>query len=108
MKRNWGIPQRETVTKLRPLFPWSLFLVVSVILLALASCGAKAYDNTLPPMIDILPPEPTKAPAVSWADWSCDKLRVYMTTHTEDEARAQAIALHLPQWLIRKAERCPL
>jgi hypothetical protein len=107
MSRNWGIPQRATVKALRPFFPWSLFLTVSIILFALASCGAKAYDpDNLPPMLPSS--QDGDKPSASWTDWSCDKLRAYMATHTVEEAQAKAVELHLPQWLVKKAERCPL
>jgi hypothetical protein len=36
----------------------------------------------------------------------CDKLKVYLKNHTEAEARAEAVAKHLPQWVVRKAEKC--
>jgi hypothetical protein len=38
---------------------------------------------------------------------TCDDLRLYLQSHTEDEARAEAVRLNFPKWLIRKAEACP-
>jgi hypothetical protein len=48
-------------------------------------------------------PEPKKP---SWAEYTCDNLRSYLQSHTEAEARAEAVAKHLPQWVVRKAEKC--
>jgi hypothetical protein len=48
---------------------------------------------------------PKKQPL--WEKYSCEALRSYLSTHTEDEARDEAKRLHLPRWLVRRAERCP-
>jgi hypothetical protein len=36
----------------------------------------------------------------------CDKVRFYLKGHSEAEARAKAVEMHLPKWMIHKAERC--
>ena len=36
----------------------------------------------------------------------CLRVRNYLQSHTADEARATARAKHIPEWIIRKAERC--
>lgn len=75
-------------------FPWALFLVLAA-LISLGACSLARGDEIVPPK-----------PAFSVADWTCEKLRAYLSTHTEAEARAQAVEMHLPKWFIRKAERC--
>lgn len=60
--------------------------------------GAKAYDtdNSVPP----------PAPMDEQHSWTCDTLRGYLVAHTKDEARAEAVKLHLPKWFVKKAEAC--
>ena len=64
-----------------------LFLVF--VALALAT-GARAADEPLPPM----------------AYWTCPVVRAYVAEHGEAAARAKAKELHLPAWLIKRAESC--
>lgn len=79
--------------KIRRLFPWALFLFLAA-LFALGALSEARGDDAHP-----------RQAASSW-HWTCDDLRAYLSTHTEAEARAEAVARHLPQWLIRKAEKC--
>lgn len=74
-------------------FPWSLFLVMAVVLFLGAMKLAHGEEAIV-----------VKKP--SWSDWTCDNLRTYLATHTEAEARAQAALMHLPKWVIKRAEKC--
>lgn len=38
--------------------------------------------------------------------WSCSTLKAYLSTHTRAEAYAKAKELHLPKWIITRAEKC--
>jgi hypothetical protein len=72
--------------KIKKFFPWALFLAFALIF-AVASCSmARAADKPYP--------------------FTCQWLRDYLATHSEAEARAKAVELHLPKWIIHKAERC--
>lgn len=78
------------------LFPWGLFLVLAIVF-SIGACslarGAAMWPTTEKPWFDP-------------AEWTCEKLRGYLATHSEAEARAKAAELHLPKWIIRRAERC--
>jgi hypothetical protein len=89
MKRNFGVRQRID-PKVRAFFPWALFLVFAILFaLAAMATGAHAADAPQPSM-----------------GWTCETVRQYLLTHTEAEARAKAVELHLPKWLVRRAEKC--
>lgn len=92
MKRNYGVKNKidPNVSKF---FPWGLFLVLAVLFM-LGSCVVAHSEDAVP------------KPTISYADWTCEKLRGYLATHSEAEARATAIEMHLPKWLVRKAEKC--
>ncbi len=93
---------------IKQLFPWSLFLVVAALLL-LASCYRKAHAEE-----DIWACYGSARYEAMSSGWTpcnemstlCVKVREYLQSHSAAEARAQAVAKHIPTWLIRKAERC--
>lgn len=96
MKRNYGLKTKEIDPAVRKFFPWGLFLALAVLFM-LGSCMIAHAQ----------PSEPvSEEPKPSYADWTCEKLRGWMSTHTEAEARAKAVEMHLPRWLVRKAEKC--
>lgn len=78
--------------KIKRLFPWGLFLFLAFIFAGLAISRAHGEEVRKPPS--------------TWSSWSCDMVKSYLTTHTIAEARAEAVAHHVPQWIIRKAEKC--
>jgi hypothetical protein len=98
---------KEVDPKIKSLFPWLLFLLLAVVLLlastqvhseedGYACYGAgqsEAMSSGLPPCDQL------KATL-------CDRVRAFLSTHTEAEARAEAEARHIPNWIIRRAERC--
>jgi hypothetical protein len=94
MKRNFGVKQKIIDPAVKKFFPWALFLVVAALFM-LGSCVIAHSEEPVP-----------KPTPLSYADWTCEKLRGYLATHSEAEARATAIEMHLPKWLVRKAEKC--
>lgn len=108
---------KDVNPNLKRYFPWALFLVLAA-LFSLAACslargddkppcyGQTVDDHTYTAWPECRKPQPEPKPSFSVADWTCEKLRDYLSTHTEAEARAQAVEMHLPKWIIRKAERC--
>jgi hypothetical protein len=78
---------RDVDPAVRRLFPWALFLALALVFAFLAAAHAD---------------EPSK----HFWQYTCDDIRVYLQTHSVAEARAEAVARHLPRWLIRKAEKC--
>jgi hypothetical protein len=87
---------KDVDPKIKRFFPWALFLVLAA-LFAVGACSM-AHAGGLWPRED--------KPSLSISDWTCERVRAYLATHTEAEARAQAAELHLPKWVIRRAERC--
>lgn len=83
---------KDVDPKIKALFPWALFLVLAL-LFSLGACSL-ALGADAPPQ------KPT------WSDYTCEMLRSYLATHSEAEARAKAVELHLPKWVIRRAEKC--
>jgi hypothetical protein len=77
---------RDVDPKIKKLFPWSLFLTLAL-LFALGACSLARAADAKP-------------------SYTCEWVRDYLATHTEAEARAKAAELHLPKWLVRKAEKC--
>ena len=69
---------------IRRLFPWALFLALAA-LFAMGACSI-AYAGG-----DVK---------------FCATVREYLQSHTVEEARAAARAKRIPEWIIRKAERC--
>lgn len=112
---------KDVDPKIRRLFPWALFLVLAALLaLGAVAHGADApvtdgppcygqaiNDQTYTPWNECRRPivAPSK-PKSAWSEWTCDKLRGYLQNHTEAEARAKAAEMHLPNWVIRRAEKC--
>jgi hypothetical protein len=103
---------KDVDPKIKHYFPWALFLALAA-LLAMGAMMVHAHAADLP--------EPSKfacygsareeAMSSGWTPCDemntlCDKVKAYLTTHTKAEAYAAAAEKHLPQWLIRKAERC--
>lgn len=89
------------------LFPWSLFLALAA-MFAIGSCSlARASDDNWA----CYGAARYQAMSSGWTACNemstlCVKVREYLQTHTEAEARAQAEANHIPSWVIHKAERC--
>lgn len=101
-------------------FPWALFLVLAI----LFSLGALRYahgadlsDADKPPCYgetvddhhytawpECRKPQPKPKP--TWSEYTCATVRDYLLTHTEAEARAKAVELHLPAWVVKRAEKC--
>ncbi len=121
---------RDVPPSIKRFFPWSLFLIAAAVLGYLAfinrahgrefnyECfGAGRYDamsrgfgpEDCPKKgeeFDSRDGHYRKPAKPSWADYTCAKLHSYLAEHSEAEARAKAIELHLPQWVVRRAEKC--
>lgn len=79
---------RDVDPAIRRLFPWALFLALALVFACLAMRAARADEGK------------------HFWQYTCDDLRTYLQNHTVAEARAEAVARHMPRWLIRKAEKC--
>lgn len=105
----------------RRFFPWALFLVLAAIFAfgairaahgeeedpdPYACFGAGRYDAMSRGLGKEDCPKEKKAEAETWSGYTCENIREYLTTHTQAEARAKAVELHLPKWIIRRAEKC--
>jgi hypothetical protein len=85
---------RDVDPRIKRCFPWALFLALAVVL-AISACSLRSARGG-------------EKPWFNPAEWTCEKLKGYLATHNEAEARAKAAELHLPKWIIRRAERCVL
>ena len=88
-------------------FPWAILLVIAA-LFTLGACSI-AYAET--DVWACYGSARYEAMSSSWTPCTemsklCLKVREYLQSHTADEARATARAKHIPEWIIRKAERC--
>lgn len=98
---------REVDPKVKRLFPWSLFLVLAALFL-LATCKmAKTEEDVWA----CYGSSRYEAMSSGWTPCNemsglCVKVREFLQTHTKAEAYAVAAEKHIPQWIIRKAERC--
>jgi hypothetical protein len=90
----------------RKWFPWALFLILAAAL-AFGATRVHAEDD----IWACYGSARYQAMSSGWTPCTemhslCDKLKAYLTTHSKAEARAEAIEKHIPQWIVRKAERC--
>jgi hypothetical protein len=74
---------------------WIILAFFGMLALAVAFGPALADDCTSCPVV-MTPP----------AHLTCQFVRDYVRKHGEAEARAKAAELHIPEWLIKKAESC--
>lgn len=106
MKRNYGLQRKSEVDpSVRRFFPWGLFLVLAALLL-LGTCDIRAHAEE-----DVWACYGSARYQAMYSNWPtcddfCGKVKSYMQMHTEAEARAAAAEKHLPEWLIKKAEKC--
>ena len=98
---------RDVDPKIRRFFPWALFLALAT-LLALGAMIVHAHGEE--DVYACYGSSRYQAMSDAWPACDertfCDKVKFYLQTHTEAEARAVAVEKHLPQWIVRKAERC--
>jgi hypothetical protein len=115
VKRNFGVkppPYRNVHTPGGGGGWFVLYAVIVLVILFLASresrgddvdpyaCfGAGRYDAMAAGK------ECPKTPRVTY---TCEFIRAFVAEHGEEAARAKAAELHLPKWIVRKAERCVL
>lgn len=97
---------KDVDPKIKRFFPWALFLVVAGLLL-LATKYAHAEED----IWACYGPARYEAMSSSWTPCNemntiCEKVAAYLTHHTVEEGRAEARAKHVPEWIIRKGERC--
>lgn len=94
---------RDVDPKIKALFPWALFLVLALVL-AFAATKVHAEED----LWACYGSGRYQAMSSAWPPCNemCGKLKAYMQMHTEAEARAKAVEMKLPRWVIRKAERC--
>lgn len=87
-------------------FPWSLFLAMAIIIVVL--CGLLRQARGEEDVWACYGSARYQAMSSNWPQCNefCGKVKSYLQTHTEAEGRAKAAELHLPNWLIRKAEKC--
>jgi len=69
-----------------------LALIVALLLWAMRTCRAQDENWSIKGLL---------------AQYNCSWVRDMRKTHTDDELRAMAKELHLPDVVIRMAERCP-
>jgi len=98
---------KDVPPSIKRLFPWALFLVLAAIL----SIGACSMAHAEEDVWACYGSARYEAMSSGWAPCNemntlCDKVKAYLATHSKDEARAEAVAKHVPQWIVRKAERC--
>jgi len=94
---------KDVDPKIKRLFPWLLFLVLAAAF-ALAATRVHAAED----VYACYGSARYQAMSSAWPPCNeiCGRLKAYLVSHTEAEARAEAVARHLPAWLIRKAEAC--
>lgn len=90
--------------KIKRLFPWALFLALAAVL----AIGACSLAHAEADVFACYGAARYQAMSSAWPPCNeiCGQLRAYLQSHTEAEARAQAVAKNIPQWIIRRAERC--
>lgn len=95
---------KDVDPKIRRLFPWALFLVLA----ALFTFGAIRQARSEADIWACYGGQRYQAQSSAWPPCNeiCGRVKAYVEAHGEDEARAEAKRQHLPQWLIRKAEKC--
>lgn len=94
--------------KIKRLFPWSLFLLVAILFMV-ASCAIAHGEEE--DVWACYGGGRYQAMSSGWPQCNemstlCLRVREYLNSHTEAEGKAEALARHIPQWLVAKAERC--
>jgi hypothetical protein len=98
---------RDVDPKIKRFFPWSLFLIAALFfVLASVVVGHSEEDVWACYGGGRYQAMSSGWPQCNEMSTLCLKVREYLNTHTEEEGRAEAVAKHIPQWLIAKAERC--
>lgn len=89
---------------IKRLFPWALFLVLA----GLFAIGAIALAHAEEDVYACYGPARYVAMSAAWPACAeiCAATREYLKTHTIEEGRAEARTKHIPEWIIKKAERC--
>lgn len=98
------IKYKDVDPKVKRLFPWALFLVLTALLLV----GSCSFAHGESDVYACYGSGRYEAMQRGWpaCNEMCGKLKAYLQGHSEAEARAKAAEMHLPKWIIRKAEAC--
>jgi hypothetical protein len=98
---------KDVDPKVKRLFPWALFLVLAA-LFAFAATRVHAEEDVWA----CYGSARYEAMSSAWTPCNemsriCIKVREYISQgHTIEEGRVLAQSKHIPQWIIKKAERC--
>jgi hypothetical protein len=102
---------KDVDPKIKRLFPWTLFLALTVLLL-LASMVVNARGADMQDVWACYGRAREEAISMKLTPCNemsqiCVKVREFLSSgHTIEEGRALAIEKHIPGWIIAKAERC--
>jgi hypothetical protein len=100
---------KDVDPKMKRFFPWALFLAAAIMLaLAAMAVHAEAEEDIWacygPARYEAMSSGFTPCTEMSKI---CVKVREFLASgHTVEEGRAIAVAKNIPEWIVRKAERC--
>ncbi len=95
--------------KVRRFFPWALFLALA---LAFAVAATRVHAEEKSWDLDCYGAQRYQAMSEGWPEchaklsYICERVQQYLAGHTPEEGKAEAKKRNVPDWLVRKAERC--